>query len=383
MSLSLIEHFTETRKRTEGLCQPLEIEDYSVQPIQDVSPPKWHLAHSTWFFEQFVLHPHHKGYNLFHEDYAYLFNSYYNNVGERVLRANRGLITRPTVEAVYAYRQHVTKNMTDYLQTDPPDKVREIIELGINHEEQHQELLAYDIKYILGYQPTFPVFETDMHLTEEKWKHEWLSFDSGIAKIGYEGKGFRFDNEEKRHKVHLQSFEISNKLITNGEYLEFIQNGGYEDFNLWHAPGWDFINENKIKAPLHWHKKDNEWMLYHYNGLEKINPDLPVMHISIYEAYAFAEWKELRLPTEAEWEIAADHFNWGQLWEWTNSAYLPYPGFSKKEGALGEYNGKFMINQMVMKGASIATPAGHSRTSYRNFFHPQDRWQFSGIRLAK
>ncbi|MBD3637588.1 MAG: ergothioneine biosynthesis protein EgtB [Crocinitomicaceae bacterium] len=375
--------FLATRLRSEQLCVPLKTEDYSVQPITDVSPPKWHLAHTTWFFEQFVLRPIAKNYQVFDNDFAYLFNSYYNNVGKRVLRPNRGLMTRPTVDRVYAYREYVTKNMAEYLETNPSPEILNIIILGINHEQQHQELLAYDIKYILGNQPTFPEFETDIHLAEENWTAEMIPMDEGLYEIGFNGEGFCFDNELGRHKTYLHPFTISNKLVTNGEFMEFIEDGGYEDFNLWHAPGWDFINENDISAPLYWHKVDGEWHYYHYKGLEKVPPHLPVMHVSLYEAFAFAQWKGMRLPTEQEWEVAADKFNWGQLWEWTGSAYLPYPGFKKADGALGEYNGKFMVNQLVLRGASIATPTGHSRKTYRNFFHAHDRWQFNGIRLAE
>ena len=380
---NILENFLATRKRTESLCAPLKIEDYSVQPIVDVSPPKWHLAHSTWFYEQFVLVPHNSNYQVYNEDFAFLFNSYYNNVGERVLRPNRGLMTRPAVEEVYKYRSFVTNAMNNLLQQDVDETVLDIIELGINHEQQHQELLAYDIKYILGFQPQFPIFETDIHLTEENWASKMIQMDEGIYEIGYEGEDFHFDNELGRHKSYLNAYEISNKLVTNSEFMEFIEAGGYEDFNLWHAAGWDWLQNNNVKAPLHWHLKNNEWHYYHFNGLEKVNPDLPVMQVSMYEAFAFAEWKGMRLPTEQEWEAAADQFNWGQLWEWTVSAYLPYPGFKKAEGAIGEYNGKFMINQMVLRGASIATSPGHSRKTYRNFFHAHDRWQFNGIRLAK
>ena len=379
----LILKFKDTRNGTERICQPLEVEDYSVQPIVDVSPPKWHLAHSTWFFEQFVLTKFLKDYKIFDEDFSYLFNSYYNNAGERVLRPNRGLMTRPTVKAVYAYRDYVTKNVIDLLGKNESEELLELLEIGINHEQQHQELLAYDIKYILGYQPTFPKYEGNFLLSEETQKQEFMPVEEGVYEIGHKGNDFCFDNELGVHKVYLQRFEISNKLITNKEYLEFIEAGGYQDFNLWHAEGWDFIQKNNIKAPLYWHFTNGKWKYYNFNGLENINPNLPVAHISYYEAYAFAEWKGMRLPTEFEWEVAADQLKYGQLWEWTASAYQPYPNFSKADGALGEYNGKFMLNLQVLRGASMATAKNHSRNTYRNFFHASLQWMFSGIRLVK
>jgi len=375
--------FNQTRQLSEQVCKPLELEDYSVQPTVDVSPPKWHLAHATWFFEQFVLVPHLKGYKIYDEEFAYLFNSYYNNAGERVLRPNRGLMTRPTVDAVYAYRAYVTKKMNELLEQSINDEQLFLIEVGIHHEQQHQELLAYDIKYILGNQPGFPKYGNRFLTKPEQQTPEFISMEEGIYTIGHQGEGYHFDNELGRHKVYLQSYKIANRLVTNKEYIEFIEAGGYQNFNHWHAEGWDWVNNNKINAPLYWHKVKGNWHTYNYQGLEAINPDLPVMHISYFEAYAFAEWKKLRLPTEFEWEAAAAKFNWGQLWEWTASAYLPYPGFSKARGALGEYNGKFMVNQHVLRGASAATSAGHSRATYRNFFAPKLRWMFSGIRLAK
>ncbi len=379
----LKDRFIAVRKRSEDICAPLEIEDYSVQPVVDVSPPKWHLAHSTWFFEQFVLSDHKSAYTVFSSDFAYLFNSYYNNVGTRVLRPNRGLMTRPVVSEIYAYRKHVTQAVVSFLEQSPSSEILEILELGINHEEQHQELLAYDIKYILGNQPFFPPYNRNLGLKEELVEQEFIQIEEGVYTIGHQENSFCFDNELNVHKTYLNAFEISNKLVTNGEFIEFIEAKGYSNFNFWHAEGWDFVQKNELKAPLYWHKIDNVWHYYNFKGLEKVDLSLPVMHISYFEACAFAEWKNMRLPTEFEWEIASEKFNWGQLWEWTVSAYLPYPNFNKKEGALGEYNGKFMVNQQVLRGGSIATSPNHSRKTYRNFFHPQLRWLFSGIRLVK
>ena len=383
MSHEISQLFKAVRKRTEDICSSLQNEDYSIQPIVDVSPPKWHLAHSTWFFEQFVLIPHDKSYCIYNKDFPYLFNSYYNNLGERVLRPDRGNMTRPSVSEVYEYRNHVTQALIHYLESNDHEEIKELVTLGIHHEQQHQELLAYDIKYILGHQPLFPKYDTNIQLREEDWSREYISFEEGIYSIGHNSEGFAFDNEFGRHKTYLHSFEISNKLITNSEYQEFIGAGGYKDFNLWHAEGWDYIKDKNIKAPLYWHLIDDEWRYYHYQGLEDIPPNLPVMHISFYEAFAFAEWKGMRLPTEQEWEVSSSKLKWGQLWEWTNSAYLPYPGFNKKPGAIGEYNGKFMVNQMVLRGASIASAKNHSRYTYRNFFHAANRLQFNGIRLVK
>ena len=385
-SIDLKKAFLQVRQSSERICEPLCLEDFSVQPCIDVSPPKWHLAHATWFFEQFILVPHFKDYKIYDKDFAFLFNSYYNNAGDRVLRPNRGLMTRPTVEQVMAYRSYVTQQMELLLDQSPSETVLFLLEVGINHEQQHQELLAYDIKYILGHQPTFPIYEEDYFLTkaeeEEEETAKLIPIAEGIYTIGYQGEGYHFDNELGVHKVYLQPYKISNQLVTNKEYIEFIEAGGYQNFNLWHAEGWDWVNKNKVQAPLYWYQKEGEWHFYNYKGLAPVNPKMPVMHISYYEAFAYAEWKGMRLPTEFEWEVASNKFNWGQLWEWTGSAYLPYPGFSKAPGALGEYNGKFMVNQHVLRGASVATPVNHSRKTYRNFFNPHLRWMFSGIRLA-
>ncbi|MEZ4795544.1 MAG: ergothioneine biosynthesis protein EgtB [Flavobacteriaceae bacterium] len=380
---TLKEKFVTTRTQTEAICSHLETEDFSVQPAVFVSPPKWHLAHSTWFFEQFVLVKFDTQYKIYNDDFAYLFNSYYNNAGERILRPNRGLMTRPTVKEVLNYRTYVTKNVAQLLENSSNKELLEIVEIGINHEQQHQELLAYDIKYILGNQPTFPTLKHNFNLVEETQEQEFISIEEGVYTIGYQGNGFCFDNELGVHKTYIQPFQISNKLVTNKEYTEFIEAGGYQNFNLWHAEGWDFVQNNNLQAPQYWHKVKGVWHYYTYDGFIPVEPEKPVMHISFFEAYAYAEWKGMRLPTEFEWEVASNQFNWGQLWEWTNSAYLPYPNFTKAEGALGEYNGKFMVNQHVLRGASIATPKNHRRNTYRNFFQTDMRWLFAGIRLTK
>ena len=379
----LLKRFKDTRKLTETICKPLVTEDYSVQPNENVSPPKWHLAHSTWFFEQFILVELSENYHIYNDDFAFLFNSYYNNAGKRILRPNRGLMTRPTVSEAYDYREYVTNKILELAQNNSSEKFLQLLEIGINHEQQHQELLAYDIKYILGNQPTFPKYTTEMHLKQEMQESDFIKIEEGVYEIGNNTNQFSFDNEFGVHKTYIQTSEICNKLVTNGEFIEFINDGGYENFNLWHAEGWDFINNNNIKAPLYWYKIDEEWFYYNFDGLVKVDQNLPVMHCSYFEAYAFAEWKNMRLPTEFEWEIAADKLNYGQLWEWTSSSYLPYPKFEKVDGALGEYNGKFMVNQQVLRGASIATPPNHSRKTYRNFFPTNARWIFNGIRLAK
>jgi ergothioneine biosynthesis protein EgtB len=378
----MTERYIATRKRTEYICGPLEIEDYSVQPNPDVSPPKWHLAHTTWFFEQFVLKAYVSDFTEYDVDYAYFFNSYYSNAGEHVLRADRGLMTRPAIADVLKYRNYIDEQMATFLTKGATKEQLNILVLGLKHEEQHQELLAYDIKYILGHKPNFPVYGDGFQLQKEQ-DLGFVSMEEGVYEIGYNGPDFHFDNEENRHKVYLNAYEISNNLVTNGEWLEFMAAGGYEDFNLWHSEGWIWVQGQNTKAPMYWHQDKGEWHYYDMTGFHTIDKSLPVMHINLYEAHAYAEWKEMRLPTEAEWEVAADQLTWGQLWEWTNSAYLPYPGFKKEAGALGEYNGKFMVNQKVLRGGSLATAPGHSRKTYRNFFHPHLRCQFSGLRLAK
>ena len=381
----LAQIYQSVRAHTEQLCAPLETEDYIPQPTTDVSPAKWNIAHTTWFFEEMILKKFASNYQVFDASFGFLFNSYYNSIGTRTKRDNRGDLSRPTVKQVFEYRKYVDAQMCELLSKDLPDEARELVILGINHEQQHQELLLTDLKFTLSCNPLFPVYRENYALEEicEMPSKDYVKISEGIYEIGFTGEGFHFDNELGRHKVFLPGFEISNSLVTNAEYLEFITNGGYRNHFLWHSEGWDWINQNEIFAPLYWQKKDDEWFCYTLSGLRKINLDAPVAHVSFYEAAAFAEWKNARLPTEFEWETASEKFVWGLRWEWTNSAYLPFPNFTKPAGAVGEYNGKFMINQMVLRGASVITPDGHSRASYRNFFHPHLRWQFNGIRLAK
>lgn len=381
--MNILEKYNKVRQRTETICSPLKTEDYVVQPIVDVSPPKWHLGHTTWFFETFILIPHLTGYRVYNPDYNYVFNSYYETVGNRVIRTDRGNLSRPSVEEIYMYRQYVDKAMSGFLDGKLKGDVLSLIVLGLNHEEQHQELLYTDIKYILGHNPLFPAYDENYAVPVHtgKDKGSFLRLDEGMYEIGFEGDGFCFDNELNRHKVYLNSFEISTQTINNREFLEFINAGGYHDFRHWHAEGWDWVKNNKIEAPLYWHLLDKEWHYYTLRGLNPLDLAEPVRHISYFEAYAYANWRGCRLPTEFEWEAAAPGFTWGKNWEWTESAYLPYPGFTKAPGAIGEYNGKFMVNQKVLRGASEVTSPGHSRITYRNFFQANLRWQYTGIRL--
>lgn len=384
---ALLAQYKKIRRHSEKICRPLETEDYVVQPIADVSPPKWHLGHTTWFFETFILMPHFSGYTEFNPQYNFVFNSYYETVGARVVRTDRGNLSRPSVSEIYAYRSYVDNQMEKFLEkTELSDELCVVIELGLNHEQQHQELLLTDIKYILGHNPLFPVYN---NVQEPEFKSEleletkFISMSEGIYEIGFKGKGFSFDNESGHHKKYLEAFDIASSLVTNSEYLQFMKAGGYNDFKYWHSEGWDWVKEHQAQSPLYWHFIDGEWKYYTLLGLRDIEPYEAVCHVNFYEASAFAAWKGMRLPLEEEWEAANSFFSWGERWEWTGSAYLPYPRYSKAAGAIGEYNGKFMVNQMVLRGESIATPEGHSRSTYRNFFHPKHQWQFSGIRLVK
>ncbi len=405
--------FNEVRALTVAICKPLIPEDYVVQPIVDTSPPKWHLGHTTWFFESFILEEYLPGYQIYDSGFAFVFNSYYEGKGKRILRTDRGNLSRPDTKEVYNYRTYVDTHMKELLSTEDTrdPEIAALIEIGLNHEQQHQELLLADIKFILGNNPLLPQFVCNQRSREKINSDEccFLPVESGVYEIGHEGDGFSFDNELGRHKVYVEGFEIASQLVSNGEYMQFISEGGYENFSFWLEEGWQWVKENEIDKPMYWHKEAGEWKHYTFSGLLQIDTDEPVMHVSFFEADAFARWKGMRLPTEFEWEVAAkmydpviseDHtllkidrlFPYktnkagpvfvGCAWQWTNSAYLPYPKFKPPLGALGEYNGKFMINQMVLRGGSFATPFSHIRHSYRNFYHADKRMLFSGIRLA-
>lgn len=404
---TFLERFKEVRQQTLHLVDPLETEDFVVQPTEEVSPPKWHLAHTTWFFEVFLLVPNVKSYQLYHKGYPYLFNSYYISAGDRWTRALRGDLTRPTVKEVLTYRAYVEYHMEDWLsQTELSSEQQYVLEVGLQHEQQHQELLLYDLKYILGHNPLFPIYRPAADLVQVEKEAEWLKVEKGNYKIGYHESGFCFDNELGYHEIHLEAFEVCDSLVTNREYLEFMNAGGYEDHRNWLSEGWDWSGHQSVKAPMYWMKEDETWRHYTLAGVEEIVLDEPVAHLSFYEADAYARWKGCRLPTEFEWEVAAglfeaapfeksnfvndEHYRpvsvksfFGNLWQWTSSAYLPYPFYKAPDGALGEYNGKFMINQKVLRGGSYATPRNHIRLTYRNFFHPHLQWLFSGVRLAR
>ncbi|WP_458626701.1 ergothioneine biosynthesis protein EgtB [Winogradskyella sp. PC D3.3] len=382
--MNITEKYKTIRQETVTFCNHLQIEDYSIQLVQFASPPKWHLAHTTWFFETFILIPYLESYTTYDSNFNFLFNSYYNTVGDRILQANRGNMSRPSTETIYQYRAYVDANMERLLKAVSDQNIIDLVILGLNHEQQHQELLITDVKYMLGHNPLFPVFNSGFNLVKDTNRNtESIKIEAGVYDVGYRGNDFCYDNELGVHKVYVNDFEVNNYLVTNGEYIEFMESGAYADFNFWLDEGWTWVNTHQINSPMYWHNIDGVWHYYTLSGLQKVDQAAVLTHINYYEACAYAEWKGMRLPTEFEWEIAAGHLNWGKRWEWTNSAYLPYPNFKKENGAVGEYNGKFMSNKMVLRGASVATSKNHSRSTYRNFFNPTERWQFTGIRLAK
>jgi ergothioneine biosynthesis protein EgtB len=407
----LLERFRRTRRQTEALCRPLAIEDYGIQTMDDVSPPKWHIAHVSWFFEAFLLKPFATSYREYHPRYDYLFNSYYITHGQPFARPRRGLLSRPTVEEIYAFRAHVDAAMAELIETVDEQywpEVAQRVTLGIHHEQQHQELLLTDIKHILAFNPLRPAYREDLPcIGADPAPLEWIEVPGGVAMIGYDGNDFCFDNETPRHRVYIQDHVLASRPVTNGEYLEFIEAGGYRQPRHWLSQGWDRVCRESWQAPLYWEKHDGRWWHYTLSGMRPVDENAPVCHVSFVEADAYAGWAGKRLPGEAEWEIAAARREidgnlcetgclqpmaaprtelpaqlFGDVWEWTQSSYAPYPGFKPLDGTLGEYNGKFMCSQMVLRGGSCVTPRSHIRASYRNFFYPADRWQFTGIRLA-
>lgn len=391
----LLQRYRGVRERSKRLCAPLMPEDHVPQPMSDVSPPKWHLGHTTWFFERFVLLPGRPGQQAFHPGYDFVFNSYYEGAGARLASAHRGHLSRPTVAEVMAYRDHVDAAMAGLLAQPLGSELTALMELGLQHEQQHQELIVTDLKFILGNNPLAPPYDPQhdgaLDLGAEHDGtcpplDDWVRIDGGTREIGHAGRGFAFDNELPRHAVLVPAFELRQALVTNDEYLAFMADGGYERHEFWHAEGWDWVQTLTHKAPLYWQPdahRPGRWLNYTLSGVQPLVGQAPVTHISYYEAFAFCQWAGWRLPTEFEWEAGASAFGWGRRWEWTQSAHQPYPGFRRAAHVVGEYNGKFMVNQQVLRGSSFATPPGHARQTYRNFFHAPSRWQYTGIRPAR
>jgi len=438
----LIKKFQQTRAKSEHFASMLSAEDMSIQSMPDVSPTKWHLAHTTWFFETFILKQFESTFAAFNDLYAVLFNSYYNLIGEQYPRHQRGLITRPNVSEILDYRQSITERVCNLLnfyacsnKQDKFSQIAKLVELGIHHEQQHQELMITDIKHVFSHNPSYPslspikdhkdsrITKTPLGKQTQQNELSWHAFQAGIYQIGYQGDQFYFDNEAPVHRRFLEDFKIASRPVLNSEYIEFIEDGGYSLSNHWLSEGWSWVQSAAICAPLYWFKKDSRWFNYTLAGLTEVQPNEPVTHISYFEADAFASWAGKRLPTETEWEVAAislfghvpsgnrhasdepsckvqdtfqfhpkslcfeganqKHTFYTDVWNWTSSAYDAYPGFQTSKDAIGEYNGKFMCNQYVLRGGSCATPSGHIRASYRNFFPANTRWQFSGLRLAK
>ena len=402
----LRDQYREIRSKSLELTQPYSAEDHMLQSMPDASPAKWHLAHTTWFFETFILGTHVPGYKPFDQRYKQLFNSYYKQLGSHPYRGSRGLMSRPSLNEIHAYRSHVDDAMLDHLKA-VDENTASLIELGLNHEQQHQELILTDIKHALWSMPLRPGRVSRPHAVSQSTPPRWVDFEGGIYKIGHSGAGFAFDNEAPRHEVLLRRFKFGSRLVTNSEFLEFMNDGGYRRPELWLSDGWDAICSQGWHSPLYWEDDDGRWFEFTLAGMEELDPNGPICHVSYYEADAYARWSGARLPREDEWEVAAAQNPstgtllesgrlhpapahgiglqqvFGDVWEWTSSAYEAYPGFEPAAGLIGEYNGKFMCNQFVLRGGSCATPSSHIRATYRNFFPPHARWQFSGIRLAK
>ncbi|MCW9708716.1 ergothioneine biosynthesis protein EgtB [Fodinibius salsisoli] len=409
----LKERYTAIRSFSEALVEPLETEDFVIQAVEHTSPTKWHLAHVSWFYETFVLEKAFSNYESMHPQYAYIFNSYYLQTGEPHQRSKRGLLSRPTVSEVFEYRKYVNNKILQFLDTASEQQLQEfgpVIEIGNHHEQQHQELMLTDLKFLFAQNPLKPPYrELETSPQKEADDLNWISFEEGVYHIGNEGKEYTYDNEQPRHRKFLEPFELSDRLITNAEFIDFIEADGYRRSELWLDEGWATVNEEEWRAPLYWFKKEGAWHYYTLGGVKKVNPGEPVTHLSYYEADAYARWADARLPTEAEWEVAAEGLPYegnfveqglyhprparsndttlkqmfGDVWEWTMSSYEPYPGYEPLPGALGEYNGKFMCSQYVLRGGSCATSQTHIRKTYRNFFYPDARWQFNGFRLAR
>ncbi|MBU1100098.1 MAG: ergothioneine biosynthesis protein EgtB [Bacteroidetes bacterium] len=407
--------YLSVRSLTESLCEPLEIEDYVVQSMPDASPIRWHIAHTSWFFETFILKEVLPNYKPLNEIYPFLFNSYYVQAGERFARPDRGLLTRPTVKEVMEYRHYIDRHMLGLIEKTTEEQLEQLtvtFNIGLNHEQQHQELMLTDLKHMFSRNPLYPVYrEQPLYTPIKPADIHWVEFEESTKEIGSNGSEFFYDNEIPRHKALTLPFAIADRLVTNGEFIEFMESGGYENQILWLSSGYTAVEENNWRSPLYWQKIENEWWNYTLNGFRKVHPDEPVTHISFYEAEAYAHWKGFRLPTEFEWERASEGVEikgnfvddssfhpmgltidtiadplkqfYGTVWEWTCSDYAPYPGYKVPPGAIGEYNGKFMSGQIVLRGGSCATSQNHIRKTYRNFFPHSARWQFMGIRLAK
>ena len=408
----ILNKYLRARARTLEIADPLNIEDMVIQANPDCSPVKWHLAHTTWFFEKFIASKFITNHETFNTSYDYLFNSYYEGIGRYFPKDMRGTISRPTVSEALKYRKYIDSAIENLLEKDKAgSKVLDLIELGINHEEQHQELMLMDIKMAFFNHPDYPAYRNDLKTqsSKKKVKQEWHSYHEGLVNVGFDGPGFCFDNEIPSHKEWLNAFSISSRLVTNQEFMNFIMDDGYKKPELWLSDGWNWVRSNDIRHPLYWVNDGDNFSIFTLSGLQKMISDEPVSHVSFFEADAFARWSGKRLPTEPEWEMAFSHYEktgkenfmesgylkptpcsnaglsqgFGDLWEWTQSPYLPYPGSKPAEGEIGEYNHKFMSGQMVLKGGSYGTPRDHIRLSYRNYFQPEKRWAFTGIRLAE